>query len=78
MNTENFIDSIISGDTSASKNAFDSIMNAKIQDALSARKIELANAVYNGAIDQEEEIEDELQATETETDGSEGQDDQSV
>lgn len=74
MSTENFIDSIISGNAADSNTAFKDLLNAKIADALSSRKIELANSVYNGI----EEIQDEVPGTETETDGSEQPADQEV
>jgi len=77
MSTENFIDSIVSGNSSDANNAFKDIINTKISDALASRKIELANAVYNGVIDQQEiEAENEFQAAETESDGSFEQADQ--
>ena len=77
MSTENFIDSIVSGNSSDANNAFKDMINTKISDALDSRKIELANAVYNGVIDQQEiEAENEFQAAETESDGSFEQADQ--
>jgi len=79
MDTQKLIDDIISGNASDSNTAFNDIMNAKIQDALASKKIELANTVYNGIVDQaEEEIENEVQPTETEIDGSVEQADQEV
>jgi len=68
--TIDLINALASGKTSDANNTFNDLMSSKISVALDAKKIELANDVYNGVTDSiEQEIStDEIQGTETETD----------
>lgn len=69
--TVDLINALASGKTSDANNTFNDLMSSKISVALDAKKIELANDVYNGVTDSiEQEIStDEIQGTETETNG---------
>jgi len=65
---ESFINSISSGSTADLNAAFNQIMTAKISAALDAKKIELANSVYNGVGTEEgKNINAEVQDTTTES-----------
>jgi hypothetical protein len=59
---ESLINALSTGEQSVANKAFDGVMQDKLNMALDAKKIELANDVYNGITDAE------LQNTETETD----------
>jgi hypothetical protein len=59
---ESLIDALNTGEQSVANKAFDGVMQDKLNMALDAKKIELANDVYSGITDAE------LQNTETETD----------
>jgi hypothetical protein len=48
---ENFINALDSGNTAGANDIFASAMNSKISAVLDAKKIEIANRVYNGAED---------------------------
>ena len=69
--TIDLINALANGKTSDANNTFNDLMSSKISAALDAKKIELANDVYNGVTDSiEQEITtDEVQGTETETNG---------
>ena len=69
--TIDLINALANGKTSDANNTFNDLMSSKISVALDAKKIELANDVYNGVTDSiEQEIStDEIQGTETETNG---------
>lgn len=59
---ESLINALSTGEQSVANKAFDGVMQDKLNMALDAKKIELANDVYNGITDAE------LQNTEIETD----------
>lgn len=66
--TSELIAALASGKTSAANNTFNSIMQDKISAALDARKIEIANSVYNGVeINTEQEISTDADVQRTET-----------
>ena len=69
--TIDLINALANGKTADANNTFNDLMSSKISAALDAKKIELANDVYNGVTDSiEQEITtDEVQGTETETNG---------
>lgn len=46
----NLLDAIASGEQEQMNNAFADAMNAKINDSLQARKIELAQRIYGNAV----------------------------
>jgi hypothetical protein len=46
---EDFINALDKGETAAASDMFASAMNSRIGTVLNAKKIEIANRVYNGA-----------------------------
>lgn len=48
---ENFINALNTNKTSDANDMFASLMSSKISAALDARKVEIANSVYNGVAD---------------------------
>ena len=55
----NLLDAIVSGDKEQMSSAFSDVMNAKINDSLQARKIELAQRIYGDAVqDHSSDIDD--------------------
>ena len=68
--TIDLINAIASGKTSDANNTFNDLMSSKLNAAIDAKKIEIANDTYNGAINNlEQEIgNNEVQGTETNTD----------
>lgn len=67
--TMNLIKAIESGDKEQMDNAFNTALEAKRNDALQARKIELANSIYNNAIQQSDEQSDDATGLESEASG---------
>jgi hypothetical protein len=69
-NVNDLIDALGSGDMGSAQTHFSSIMNDKVQSALDAKKVEVAQAMYADQeelqIDTEVEFEDEVQGIETE------------
>ena len=64
--TGDLIDALAGSKTADANNTFNSIMQDKISAALDARKIEIANDVYNGVETlQQEPVDADVQATET-------------
>lgn len=55
----NLIKAIESGDQEQMKSAFNDAMSAKMSETLQARKIEIANNIYNGATQQDTEASDD-------------------
>ena len=68
--TIDLINALTSGKTSDANNTFNDLMASKLNAAIDAKKIEIANDTYNGAINNlEQEIgNNEVQGTETNTD----------
>lgn len=54
---ESLIDQIIDGDNTSAKDSFGDLMSNKVSSALDARKIELAQKIYNKEPETEEETE---------------------
>lgn len=48
---ETFINSLQSGKVADSNDVFKDIMSSKLETALNDKKVEIANDVYNGAMD---------------------------
>ncbi len=65
----NLIKAIESGDKEQMDTAFNSALEAKRHEALQARKIEIANSIYNNAIQQSDEQSDDAEALELEASG---------
>jgi hypothetical protein len=63
----NLIDALGDSKTSTANTAFADLMSSKINAALSAKKIGIANAVYNGAINRQEQEDADVQTVETES-----------
>jgi hypothetical protein len=68
--TIDLINALASGKTSDANNTFNDLMASKLNAAIDAKKIEIANDTYNGAINNlEQEIgNNEVQGTETNSD----------
>tara|TARA_B100001057_G_scaffold108143_1_gene105871 strand:- start:3173 stop:3553 length:381 start_codon:yes stop_codon:yes gene_type:complete len=71
--TEDLIDQITGDDLVGAEGSFQSIIQDKLSDALDAKKVEIAGAVYNGidiedpSMESETEIEDAGEENSTET-----------
>lgn len=65
--TIDLINALANSKTADANNVFNDLMASKLNSAIDAKKIELANDVYNGITDEiEQEIStDEVQGTET-------------
>ena len=70
METSNFIDQIAAGDAAAAKETLNDLISDRAFQALDARKIELAQTIFNGTPEVEvqdtadTEIESEVEETE--------------
>jgi hypothetical protein len=66
---ETFINNLQTGKVANSNNAFKDIMASKVEAALNHRKIEIANNVYNGAMDniEQETADVDIQSDSTES-----------
>jgi len=64
----NLLKAIETGDQEHMNAAFGDAMQAKIEDALDARKIEIAQSIYGGGVEQESS--DEEQASDDEQDNT--------
>lgn len=62
------IDKIIDGDNTSARQDFESLVNQKLELAIDARKIDIAQSIYS---DNESEPESETEAEEETTDESE-------
>lgn len=67
--TIDLINALANGKTSNANNVFNDLMASKLNSAIDAKKIELANDVYNGVTNEiEQEMStDEVQGIETDT-----------
>lgn len=65
--TIDLINALANGKTSDANNVFNDLMASKLNSAIDAKKIEVANDVYNGVTNEiEQEMStDEVQGTET-------------
>ena len=70
VETSDLINALANGKTADANNTFNSLMQDKISVALDARKIEIANQVYNGVETelQQEPVDADVQTIETESD----------
>ena len=59
------------GDNVQASNIFDQLMGLKVNDALEAEKVKMADVMFNGAAEEEVEIEDEDLETEDEEESDE-------
>lgn len=67
---ETFINSLQSGKVADSNDAFKDIMSSKLETALNDKKVEIANDVYNGAMDN---IEQETADVDVQVDSTESE-----
>lgn len=58
-NTEEFIDDISIGNFNKAKQWFDAALQSKVDDALEAEKINVANQIFNSASDDDDFEEDD-------------------
>lgn len=64
--TNDLINALANNKTAEANNIFNDLMGAKISDALDARKIEIADNVYNGV--EQEVVDADVQGIEIESD----------
>ena len=68
----NLLDAIVSGEQEQMSSAFSDAMNAKINDSLQARKIELAQRIYGDTVvDSSDAIDDADNTEEASANGTE-------
>jgi hypothetical protein len=53
------IDDIIDGNNTDAKNGFESALSNKLTDAIDARKIEIAQSLYNQEVEEDESVQSE-------------------
>jgi len=58
MDVQDFINSVATGNSSEAKETLTDLLSARAFDALSSRKIEIAQTLFNGGQDQESEDQD--------------------
>ena len=58
------IDDIIDGNNTDAKDWFESALSSKLTDALDARKVEIAQSLYNQEVEVEEEEDEVIQSEE--------------
>ena len=58
------IDDIIDGNNTDAKDGFESALSSKLTDALDAKKIEIAQSLYNQEVEVEEEEDEVIQSEE--------------
>ena len=69
MDIATLIQNAADGDNVGASTIFDELMTHKVNDALEAEKVKMADVVFNGATDEDPEIEDEdLEEVESEGD----------
>lgn len=66
--TNDLITALANNKTAEANNVFNDLMSAKISDALDARKIEIADDVYNGVNVEQEIVDADVQGNEIESD----------
>ena len=63
----NLIDALGNGKTATANTVFADLMSAKISAALDAKKVNMANQVYNGAMNKQETENVDVQTVDTES-----------
>jgi hypothetical protein len=53
------IDDIIDGNNTDAKSGFESALSTKLTDAIDARKIEIAQSLYNQEVEEDESVQSE-------------------
>ena len=78
MDIATLIQNAADGDNVGASTIFDELMATKVNDALEAEKVKMADVVFNGATDEDPEIEDEdLEDDKSESDEDEEDEDES-
>ena len=76
MDIATLIQNAADGDNVGASTIFDELMKNKVNDALEAEKVKMADVVFNGATDEDPEIEDEdLEDDEDESDDEDDEED---
>lgn len=57
MSTENFIDALAADNKAAAKDAFESEISSRVTSALDAKKVEVAQTMFNQVADSNEDAE---------------------
>jgi ribosomal protein L12E/L44/L45/RPP1/RPP2 len=77
MDIATLIQNAADGDNVGASTIFDELMATKVNDALEAEKVKMADVVFNGATDEDPEIEDEdLEDDKSESDEEEDEEDE--
>ena len=63
MDTQTFIDKVATGDAVGAQGVLNDLLSAKAFEALDAKKIELAQTIFNGQPEESNEVEVEVQDT---------------
>ena len=63
MDTQTFIDKVATGDAVGAQSVLNDLLSAKAFEALDAKKIELAQTIFNGQPEESNEVEVEVQDT---------------
>ena len=64
MDTQSFIDSVATGSASEAKDILNNLLSAKAFEAIDAKKVEIAQTLFNGSAETEVEVQDTEEATE--------------
>tara|TARA_A200000159_G_scaffold104671_1_gene97380 strand:+ start:18 stop:302 length:285 start_codon:yes stop_codon:yes gene_type:complete len=75
MDIATLIQNAADGDNVGASTIFDELMKNKVNDALEAEKVKMADVVFNGATDEDPEIEDEDLEEDEDEDVSDEEDD---
>lgn len=63
MDTQTFIDKVATGDAVNAQQILNDLLSAKAFEALDAKKVELAQTIFNGNTEQKDELDVEVQNT---------------
>jgi hypothetical protein len=63
MDTQTFIDKVATGDAVGAQTILNDLLSARAFEALDAKKVELAQTIFNGDSDQKEVTDIEVQDT---------------
>ena len=65
MDTQTFIDKVATGDAVGAQGVLNDLLSAKAFEALDAKKIELAQTIFNGQPEEEQQGELEVEVQDT-------------
>lgn len=63
--TRSFVDALQSGNFNSAEDLFKDILGDKVQDALDAEKISVADTIFNGVSEEELDVEEDIDDEET-------------